>query len=173
LEGRLSENIEPAHQTVPWLVRAICPSGTPLAHASVNYEGRGAQMLCAWRNTPRVPVLLKGQAMRILTRLWTDESGFVISSELLIIVTITVIGLIVGMVAVRDAVVQELADVAAAIGALDQSYQYSGVSNTCSSAGTHGGQFVDDSDGCDQSATQTGTAADTITITAGIAPEDA
>jgi len=110
--------------------------------------------------------------MRILTQLWKDEAGFVISSELLIIVTIMVIGLIVGMVAVRDAVVQELADVAAAIGALDQSYQYNGVSNTCSAAATQGGQFVDDADECDQPAIQSGDSADTITITAGIAPED-
>jgi hypothetical protein len=104
--------------------------------------------------------------------LWKDEGGFVITSELLLIVTIAVIGLIVGFVAVRDAVVQELADVAAAIGALDQSYQYNGVTNTCSRTGTSGGQMVDDADECDQLAVQSGTSADTINISAGVAPED-
>jgi len=108
----------------------------------------------------------------MLRTLWKDEAGFVISSELLLIVTIMVIGLIVGMVAVRDAVVQELADVAAAIGALDQSYQYNGVTNTCSAAGTHGGQMVDDADECDQEPIQTGSSVDTISITAGVSDED-
>jgi hypothetical protein len=111
--------------------------------------------------------------MRTLVALWKDEGGFVISSELLLIVTIAVIGLLVGLVAVRDAVVQELVDVAAAIGALDQSYQYNGVTNTCSSAGTHGGQMVDDADECDQEAIQSGSSVDTINISAGIADEDA
>jgi hypothetical protein len=89
--------------------------------------------------------------MVLLKKLWNDDFGFVITSELLLIVTILVIGLIVGMVAVRDAVVQELGDVAAAIGALDQSYQYNGVTSTCGVQGafTSGGQFVDQPDECD------------------------
>jgi hypothetical protein len=89
--------------------------------------------------------------MRLLQRLWIDQDGFVITSELLLIVTILVIGLIVGMVAVRDAVVQELGDVAAAIGALDQSYQYNGTTSACATQGafTSGGQFVDQPDQCD------------------------
>jgi hypothetical protein len=112
--------------------------------------------------------------MRMMKHLWTDQAGVVISSELLLIVTIAVIGLLVGVVAVRDAVVQELADVAAAVGALDQSYQYNGVTNTCadSSAATHGGRMVDDADQCDQEAIQSGTSADTIDMTPGIADED-
>jgi uncharacterized membrane protein len=89
--------------------------------------------------------------MRLLKRLWTDEHGFVVTSELLLIVTILVIGLIVGMVVVRDAVIQELGDVAAAIGALDQSYQYNGTTSACATQGafTAGGQFVDATDECD------------------------
>ncbi|MCL4200857.1 MAG: hypothetical protein KJ000_00080 [Pirellulaceae bacterium] len=87
----------------------------------------------------------------MLQQLWKDDAGFVITTELLLIVTILVIGLIVGMVAVRDAVVQELGDVAAAIGALDQSYQYNGVTSTCATQGalTSGGQFTDQADVCD------------------------
>ena len=89
--------------------------------------------------------------MKLLHALWQDEAGFVITSELLIIVTIAVIGLIVGYVAIRDALVQELGDVAAAIGALDQTYYYTGVSNTCSGAHTDGSSFVDARDMCDLS----------------------
>jgi Flp pilus assembly pilin Flp len=87
----------------------------------------------------------------MLRALWKDEAGFVITSELLLIVTIMVIGLIVGMVVVRDAVVQELGDVAAAIGALDQSYQYNGTTSSCVTQGafTAGGQFTDITDVCD------------------------
>jgi hypothetical protein len=93
---------------------------------------------------------IKGGLMHLLKRLWKEQDGFVITSELLLIVTILVIGLIVGMVAVRDAVVQELGDVAAAIGALDQSYQYNGVTSTCANgAFTSGGQFIDQPDACD------------------------
>ncbi len=87
--------------------------------------------------------------MKLLHALWQDEAGFVITSELLIIVTIAVIGLIVGYVAIRDALVQELGDVAAAIGALDQTYAFSGVSNSCSNAVTRGSIFTDARDMCD------------------------
>jgi uncharacterized membrane protein len=89
--------------------------------------------------------------MSVLRRLWNDQDGFVITTELLLIVTILVIGLIVGMVVVRDAVIQELGDVAAAIGALDQSYQYNGTTSACATQGalTSGGQFVDATDVCD------------------------
>ena len=58
--------------------------------------------------------------MSALRALWTDEAGFVITSELLIIQTILVIGVMTGLVALRDAMVQEVADVAAGIGSLDQ-----------------------------------------------------
>ena len=89
--------------------------------------------------------------MKQLHALWRDESGFVVTSELLIIVTIAVIGLIVGYVAIRDALVQELGDIAAAIGALDQSYAYNGVSNSCINSGafTRGASFADAIDSCD------------------------
>ena len=65
-----------------------------------------------------------------MTRLWVDDSGAILSAELVLLMTITVIGLIVGMVAVRDMVVSELADVGAAIGSLNQSYAFAGTSGT-------------------------------------------
>jgi hypothetical protein len=70
-----------------------------------------------------------------------NEDGFLLSSEALLIATITIIGLIVGLVAIRDSVVQELGDFGQAIGLLNQSYTYTGVSDLTSM--TWGGLFVD------------------------------
>ena len=73
------------------------------------------------------------------------QGGFIVSAELVFIVTILVIGLIVGWVAVRDAVVAELGDVAEAIGAVDQSYIYVGIQDvgTQLRAETFGGNWQD------------------------------
>jgi uncharacterized membrane protein YkgB len=60
-------------------------------------------------------------------KLWNDEAGFIISAELVLVATIVVIGLIVGLVMVRNQVVQELADVAQAIGNISQTYCYPGI----------------------------------------------
>ena len=85
--------------------------------------------------------------MKVLHRLWTDEAGFVVSTELVLVATILVIGMVVGLATVRDAVVQELADVAAAIGSVNQSYEYSTVTGHTSA--TAGSQFQDNTDFCD------------------------
>ena len=55
------------------------------------------------------------------------QGGFIVSAELVLIATILVIGLIVGMVAIRDAMTAEMGDVAEAIGSLDQSYSFDGI----------------------------------------------
>jgi uncharacterized membrane protein YkgB len=65
--------------------------------------------------------------MKLFSRLWTDEAGFIISAELVLVATIVVIGLIIGLVMVRNQVVQELADVAQAIGSLSQTYCFPGL----------------------------------------------
>lgn len=71
--------------------------------------------------------------------LWRDESGFIISAELVLIATILVIGLIVGMSEVQHAVVAELNDVADAIGSANQSYSYSGFTKRDGWGGGWGG----------------------------------
>jgi len=87
--------------------------------------------------------------MKTLQHLWNEETGAIISAEIVLIMTILVIGVIVGLKSVRDSVVSELADVAQAIANLDQSYSFSGV---CGHAAfTAGSQFVDLPDFCDQS----------------------
>ncbi len=62
--------------------------------------------------------------MNLVQKLWADEAGVVVSTELLLIVLILVLGLIAGMASLRDAVGQELADLGEAIGSLDGSYQF-------------------------------------------------
>ncbi len=76
-----------------------------------------------------------------------DDSGFIVSIELILIATIMVIGLIVGMSAVRDAVISELSDVAGAVQDLHQGYTVFGIRGH--SASTAGMDFVDFRDFCD------------------------
>lgn len=74
------------------------------------------------------------------------QAGFIVSIELLLLASITVIGLIVGMTNVRDSVLAELSDVSESIGALDQSYKISAVSNAAGTAATAGSIFDDSTD---------------------------
>ena len=83
----------------------------------------------------------------MLNRLWNDEGGAIISAELVLVATILVIGMIVGLKSVRDAVVTELADVGQAISQINQSYEYWGVSGHF--ARTFGSSFQDNFDFCD------------------------
>ena len=83
----------------------------------------------------------------MLLKLWMDEEGFVVSAELTLIATVLVIGMVVGRVTIRDHVVQELGDVAAAFGGLNQSLSFSGV--TGHTSGTAGSCFWDTQDFCD------------------------
>ena len=109
--------------------------------------------------------------MRTLRRLWNDEAGFIISSELILVATILVIGVITGLATVRDQVVTELADVAAAISDLDQSYSFGNITGHCSS--TNGSNFVDLADFCDTAPSQTadGLSAACVVICGGIVEE--
>ncbi len=65
--------------------------------------------------------------MKLLARLWADEAGFIISAELCLVATIVVIGLIVGLVTVRNQVVQVLIAVGEAIGCINTSYAFCGL----------------------------------------------
>lgn len=87
--------------------------------------------------------------MKMLRRIWKDEAGFVVSTELVLIATILVIGMVVGLATVRNAVVQELGDVAKAIGNINQSFMYTGVAGREDTSQTAGSDFVDETDFCD------------------------
>ena len=82
-----------------------------------------------------------------LRTFWSDDRAFVVSSELILIATILVIGMVVGLVTLRDQVVQELADVAAAVSRTEQDFSFSGI--TGHSASAAGSLFDDTVDFCD------------------------
>lgn len=84
-----------------------------------------------------------------------DESGFLVSTELVFIATICVIGLVTGLVEVQSAVIGELNDVGEAIGSLNQSFFFSGwisraTTGTCIKGQTFGSTFEDHEDECDR-----------------------
>jgi len=84
--------------------------------------------------------------------LLNDEAGFLVSAELVLIFTLVFCAVAVGVSVVRDSLVQELGDVAEAIGALDQSYNYRAIDAPLEN-GNHascaGSGFNDEEDECD------------------------
>ncbi len=103
--------------------------------------------------------------LTISKQLYQDEVAFVISAELVLIATVAVIGIIVGMVAIRDAVVSELSDVAGAIQDLNQTYSFNRV--TGHSGYTYGSSWTDRRDWCDAAEDVTNLADNCITFTTG------
>lgn len=85
--------------------------------------------------------------MTLCMKLWSDDNGFVVSSELILVATLLVIGMVTGLSTVRDQVVQELGDVADAISEINNSYSFSGVSAHAGS--TAGTVFSDENDFCE------------------------
>jgi Flp pilus assembly pilin Flp len=65
--------------------------------------------------------------MQVFRRLWSDEAGFIISTELVLVATILVIGMIVGLTALRNQVVVELTDLGQAIGSVNPTYAYDSI----------------------------------------------
>ena len=65
--------------------------------------------------------------MNAFRKLWSDDAGFIVSAELVLVATILVIGMIVGLTSLRNQVVQELVDCGQAIGSMSQSYTLAGV----------------------------------------------
>lgn len=59
-------------------------------------------------------------------KLYRDESGFVVSAELILILTMFICAVAVGFGVVKDAIATELNDISDAIGVVDQSYTVSG-----------------------------------------------
>lgn len=64
--------------------------------------------------------------MKQLTSLWNDDHGAVIATEYLFVVTILVIGIIVGLVNLKVALNAEFTELANAILALSQGYTING-----------------------------------------------
>jgi len=72
-----------------------------------------------------------------------DQRGFLLVGEVVLIVTLLVIGVIVGMTTIRDAVTAEMEDTSEAIGSLDWSYAYQGVTTGGGTAASAGSSFGD------------------------------
>jgi Flp pilus assembly pilin Flp len=67
----------------------------------------------------------------MMVRLWHDDSGALLATEWVFMATILVIGLIVGLRAVQQAVLNEMEEFAGAIGSLSQSFSFGGNSGCC------------------------------------------
>ena len=52
---------------------------------------------------------------RLIMGLWQDEHGVILSTEIVIVGTVLVVGLITGMVSLQEAVNTEMSDLAGAI----------------------------------------------------------
>lgn len=94
--------------------------------------------------------------MNTLKRIWNDDLGFIATSDLLLLCTVLVLGVIVGLTTLRDQVVQELGDLAGAIGELNQSYSFG--NSTIVFNGTtmvsSGSSFTDNADDCEEGTTE-------------------
>jgi hypothetical protein len=65
----------------------------------------------------------------MLRKLWNDDCGALLATEWVFLATLLVIGVITGLVAVRQAVISELTEFAQAVLALNQSFSFSGQTN--------------------------------------------
>lgn len=108
--------------------------------------------------------------MLVLKKLWSDQDGFVVSTELVLLATVVVIGLIVGMATVRDAATAELSDVAGAVSDVNQSYRINGILGH--TAATAGFDYADQQDFCDQDNDSDGEADNCVTVQVPALPED-
>lgn len=89
----------------------------------------------------------------MLKNFWIEETGLIVSTELVLILTICVLGAIVGLSSVILSVNEELQDTAHAIGVLNQSFGFTGFAG-CTKGGnpisyTFGSVTTDGIDDCD------------------------
>jgi len=77
-----------------------------------------------------------------------SEEGFILSTEAVLIGTITVLSMVVGLAEIRNAVVQELGDYSQAVSQLSQDYAYTSVTttNVPGAIYSYGSMFSDSTD---------------------------
>lgn len=82
-----------------------------------------------------------------------DENGFVVSAELMLVITLMFCAAAVGWGAVKDSLANELNDVSHAIGTVDQSYSVTGFQKLKAAGKPHaqcaGFGYNDEADECD------------------------
>ena len=97
-------------------------------------------------------------ALRIARRLFRDDDGFILSAELILMMTFLIMAAVVGFAVVKDAIATELNDVSNAIGSFDQSFTVSGLQAPSQGGVDHGTcagfGFTDNSDTCDRQVIQ-------------------
>lgn len=82
-----------------------------------------------------------------LRRWLREESGFILSTESVLLGTLTVLGLIVGLAEVRNAAVEELGDYSQAVAWLSQDFEFTSVtSSNVAGIESAGSQFSDTDD---------------------------
>lgn len=91
----------------------------------------------------------------MLRNLFNDETGVIISAELVLVLTVGILATIVGLTEVTVAINTELNDVSNAIGALNQSFVVTGFTSGGSKviSAFAGTLFVDSFDDCDLNTT--------------------
>jgi len=91
--------------------------------------------------------------MKHLKWLHEDEAGFIISAEMVLVMTIGVLAMVVGLTAVRDSVTHEMNDISHAFGTVSQSYNVTGLHKGSDYGNGHaciiGFGFNDSTDECD------------------------
>jgi len=66
----------------------------------------------------------------MLRKLWQDDAGFVLSAELVLILTIAVLAMVVGLSSVAVAINTELNDLSSAFGNISQTFAFTGFKST-------------------------------------------
>lgn len=86
--------------------------------------------------------------------LWNDDAGAILCAELILVLTLLVIGVIVGLSCLQAALVGELKDLGSAFRSVNQSYFHSSMSGCVTRCGggrtawVAGSSYVDQSPGC-------------------------
>ncbi|MBX3413166.1 MAG: hypothetical protein KF708_10800 [Pirellulales bacterium] len=65
--------------------------------------------------------------MQIIRRLWIEEDGYILSTELVLVGSLLVVGIIGGMTTMRDSLVGEMSDLSSSVSSLDQSFSVVGI----------------------------------------------
>lgn len=67
--------------------------------------------------------------MRLLKQLWHDDGGALVATEYLLLMTLLILGVVTGLVSLRQAVIGEFADMGESIMSVSQSYHWDGQQN--------------------------------------------
>ena len=80
---------------------------------------------------------------QFINKLWQEDDG-VLSFEWTLLIVLVVIGIIGGLGAARDAIIDELGDLSAAVLRIDQSYSFVGLEDPPNDYGIPGSEYEDD-----------------------------